>query len=233
MGISEVSRPLVMQPALSQNVVDILREMITNGTLSAGEHLKEAEIALTLGVSRGPVREALAQLANEGHVELRRHRGAFVSHLTRRDVHEVYSLRLALERLAVERAATHMTSEQLAQMDAVLELMKHVPDDYTPDQAVELSLAFHDLVYEAADHQRLSRSWQFIRSHVAFFLHTRNSAHHDFLDVGYREHKLIRDVLAAGDAAGAVALIEEHIQGPYTYLLADLPEDSSESRRID
>jgi DNA-binding GntR family transcriptional regulator len=219
---------MAMQPALSKNVVDILREMITNGTLAAGEHLKEAEIAETLGVSRGPVREALAQLENEGHVELRRHRGAFVSRLTRRDVHEVYSLRLALERLAVERAATHMTADQLAQLDDVLERMRLVTEDYTPEQAVELSLAFHDLVYEAADHARLSRSWLFIRSHVAFFLHTRNAHHHDFLDVGYKEHKLIRDVLAAGDAAKAVSLIEEHIQGPYTYLLADLPEDDTD-----
>jgi len=228
MGISDVARPLAAQPALSQNVVDILRQMITDGTLAAGEHLKEVEIALSLGVSRGPVREALVQLANEGHVELRRHRGAFVSHLTRRDVHEVYSLRLALERLAVERAATHMSPEQLVQMDEVLERMRLVTDDYTPDDAVALSLAFHDLVYEAADHGRLLRAWQQIRSHVAYFLRTRNAAHHDFLDVGYKEHKLIRDVLAAGEAQRAVALIEEHIGGPYSYLLADLPDDDTD-----
>ena len=229
MGLPEVVRPLVVQPALSKNVVDVLREMITAGTFAAGEHLKESEIAQTLGVSRGPVREALAQLANEGHVELRRHRGAFVATLTRRDVHEVYSLRLALERLAMERAATRMTPEQLARMDAVLERMQQMPADYTPDQAVELSLAFHDLVYESADHTRLSRSWQMIRSHVAFFLHTRNSGHHDFLEVGYREHKELRDVLVAHDEVGAVALIEQHVKGPYEYLLADLPEDGSEA----
>ncbi|WP_281290309.1 GntR family transcriptional regulator [Protaetiibacter larvae] len=228
MGISDFAPPLASSPALSKNVVDILREMITNGTFGAGEHLKEAEIALSLGVSRGPVREALAELANEGHIELRRHRGAFVAELTRRDVHEVYSLRLALERLAMERAATHMTPEMLARFDSTLELMKHVPGDYTPEQAVELSLAFHDLVYEAADHQRLWRAWMSIRSHVALFLRSRNAHHHDFLDVGYPEHKVLRDVLAAGNADQAVRLVEEHIQRPYAFLLEDLPEDGSE-----
>ncbi|MBB5785507.1 GntR family transcriptional regulator [Jiangella mangrovi] len=228
MGLSEVMGPLAMQPALSKNVVDTLREMITSGTLEAGQHLKETEIASSLGVSRGPVREALTQLANEGHVELRRHRGAFVRRLTRRDVHEVYSLRLALERLAAERAAQHITPRQLAQFDEVLDRMRAVTDDYTPDEAAALSLAFHDLVYEAANHSRLMQSWLFIRSHVALFLRTRNAAHHDFVDVGYKEHKLIRDVLAAGDSARAVTLIEEHIQRPYSYLLADLPEDDTE-----
>jgi DNA-binding GntR family transcriptional regulator len=219
---------LQAQPALSKNVVDVLRDMIATGQLEQGEHLKENEIALALGVSRGPVREALTQLANEGYIELRRHRGAFVTTLTRRDIHEVYTLRLALERLAMRRAATRMTSEQLAALDSVLETMKKVPKDFTVHQAVELDLVFHDLVFEAADHGRLLRSWQFIRSQVAFFLYARNSSHPDFGQVGYDEHKEIRDVLAAGDPEAAAAAIVDHVTGSYERLLADHPGDDDD-----
>ncbi len=75
--------PQQLQPALGDVVTTVLRDMITNGHFQPGEHLKEAELAAALKVSRGPIREALTQLEAEGHVELRRHRGAFVSTLTR------------------------------------------------------------------------------------------------------------------------------------------------------
>ena len=96
--------PRQLQPALGDLVTNLLRDMITSGRFLPGEHLKENELAAALNVSRGPIREALAQLEAEGHVELRRHRGAFVSTLTRTDVEEVHSLRSAIEQLAAERA---------------------------------------------------------------------------------------------------------------------------------
>jgi DNA-binding GntR family transcriptional regulator len=228
------SATLQAQPALSKSVVDALRDLIATGQLEQGEHLKENEIATALGVSRGPVREALTQLANEGYIELRRHRGAFVTTLTRRDIDEVYTLRLALERLAMRRAATRMTADQLAGLDRVLETMKKVPRNFTVHQAVELDLVFHDLVFQAADHGRLLRSWQFVRSQVSFFLYARNSAHPDFRQVGYDEHKEIRDVLAAGDPEAAAAAIVDHVNGSYERLLADHPEDddSDDERSI-
>jgi DNA-binding GntR family transcriptional regulator len=212
--------PVAVQPALYQNVLDILREMITRGRLAPGAHLKEAELAAGLGVSRGPVREAFAQLANEGYIELRRHRGAYVRTLNRADIEEVYSLRLALERLAMTRAASRITPEKLAAMDDVLARMRAVTNDYAPEDAVELDLEFHDVVYAAADHQRLARSWQFIRSQVAFFLHTRNVTDHDFLEVGYSEHKALRDVLASGDPGAAARAVTDHMDGAYHRLLA-------------
>lgn len=231
MAFSNLSAPLAVQPALSHNVVDVLREMISRGQLEQGEHLKEAEIATALGISRGPVREAFSQLANEGYIELRRHRGAFVVTLTRQDIHEVYSLRLALERLAIERASTRMTPERFAEMDSILKQIQNIDEQYSPDEAVQLDLAFHDLLYVAAEHQRLQRSWEFIRSQVEFFLHARNVSHRDFLEVGYPEHKQLRDVLATGDPVKAAALIEEHLSGAYSRLLDDHPEDSESTDR--
>ncbi len=218
---------LPAQHALSKNVVDAVREMISSGAVGQGEHLKESEIAQALGVSRGPVREAFTQLQNEGFIELRRHRGAFVSTLTRRDIEEVYTLRLALERLAIERATERVTPALLARLDDVLTRMRGVGPDFAPAEAVDLDLAFHDLVFEAADHDRLQRSWMFIRSQVRFFLHARNVSHPDFLAVGHAEHHVLRDIVAAGDPAAASAAIVEHVSGAYTRLLADADASAS------
>src|SRR5262245_56805154 len=85
--------------SLADDVVDRLRDAIFRGRFKPGEPLREEQLAAMLDVSRGPVREALVQLEREGLVLVRRHRGATVARLSRGDLEDVYSLRLALERL--------------------------------------------------------------------------------------------------------------------------------------
>ena len=203
---------------LADYVVGVIRDQIATGKLRPGEHLREAELAVALDVSRGPVREALAVLESEGQVEIRRHRGAFVSVLTQKDVDEVHSLRAAIEALAAERAATRLRTEHLAEMDRILAAMQAASGSIEPQEAVRLDLAFHDVIYDAADHVRLRRVWTSIRSQVAFFLHTRNANFPDFPTVGHTEHQELRTVLSEGDPARARTAVEEHMAGSYARL---------------
>lgn len=221
--------PLHAQPALGDLVTDVLRDMITSGQFEPGQHLKEAELAEALKVSRGPIRQALSRLAVEGHVELRRHRGAFVSTLTKADVEEVHTLRGAIERLAAARACTRMGTDGFAQMDEVLERMKEVDTTIDPESAVTLDLQFHDIIYAFCDHQRVQRVWDSIRGQVTVFLRARNVSFPDFAEVGYSEHFELRNALALGDPTAARAAVEKHISGAYERLKRlDLPE-----RRLD
>ncbi|OZM76139.1 GntR family transcriptional regulator [Pseudonocardia sp. MH-G8] len=207
-------------PALSATVVPAIRQMITTGALPQGAHLREAELATALGMSRGPVREALVELAREGLVVQRRHRGAQVITLTAEDAEEVYTLRLALERLAVARACSRLTRADLADLDASLDRMRGLTPDYSPDLAVELDLAFHDVLVRAAGHGRLERSWQQIRSQIAMFLRDRHLARRDFHEIALPEHQAVRDILASGAAPAAVEAIEKHLVGAFDRLVA-------------
>lgn len=217
--------PQPAQPSLSNMVVKVLREMISQGSFHPGQHLKETELATALHVSRGPIREALTQLESEGRVELRRHRGAFVSQLTRVDVEEVHSLRAAIERLAAERACTRMGPAEFAALDGVLAEMLAADTDVKPEDVVRLDLQFHDVLYAACDHQRVERVWTSIRSQVSFFLHTRNVAFPDFATVGYPEHLQLRNALALGVPAAARDAVDEHLSGAYERLKRlDLPD---------
>lgn len=217
--------PRTAQPSLSEVVLKVLREMISKGVFKPGQHLKEAELAAALHVSRGPVREALTQLEAEGHVELRRHRGAFVSTLTRVDVEEVHTLRAAIERVAAERACIRMGQTEWAAMDEVLAAMKAAKGDVSPEDAVRLDLQFHDIIYAACDHQRVQRVWTSIRSQVSFFLHTRNVNFPDFTAVGYSEHLELRLALSLGDPAAAREAVDKHLSGAYERLKKlDLPD---------
>lgn len=211
--------------ALADTVVPAIRRMITSGAIPQGAHLRESELASVLKMSRGPVREALAELEREGLVVLRRHRGAQVITLTAADAEEVYTLRLALERLAVERAVPRLTSEDLAEMDELLDRMRRLGPDYSPELAVDLDLAFHDVIFRAAAHTRLHRARQQVRSQVAMFLRARHLARRDFHEIAYSEHRGIRDTVAGGDIAASVALMEKHLVGAYHRLTEAAPRE--------
>jgi DNA-binding GntR family transcriptional regulator len=217
--------PRQLQPALGDLVTNLLRDMIASGRFLPGEHLKEGELAAALKVSRGPIREALAQLEAEGQVELRRHRGAFVSTLTRTDVEEVHTLRKAIEQLAAERACTRMGEAGFARMDDVLENMKGLDATVAPDEAARWDLQFHDVIYAFCEHSRVQRVWESIRGQVTLFVRERNINFPEFAYAGYQEHLRVRNALAKGDPAIARHAIDKHISGAYQRLKGlDLPE---------
>jgi len=133
--------------SLADDVVERLRDAILHGGFKPGEPLREEQLAAMLDVSRGPVREALVQLEREGLVLVRRHRGATVARLSRGDLEEVYSLRLALERLATQRAVRYATEQDFKAMEAVLEAFDVVLSRSPSEKEVaELDVRFHDLI---------------------------------------------------------------------------------------
>jgi len=206
--------------SLADDVADRLRDAILQGSFKPGEPLREEQLAVMLDVSRGPVREALVQLEREGLVLVRRHRGATVARLSRSDLDEVYSLRLALEVLAVKRAVRYATEEDFAALDAVMVAFDMVlTRDPSEKEVAELDVRFHDLIYRAARHQRLYDCWANLRSQIYIFLLSRNVANADFRDVTVNAHADLLAALRARDEARITTLIEEHLRGAYDRVL--------------
>src|SRR5690349_5180786 len=110
--------------SLSEDIVDRMREAIYSGQLAPNERLREDVLASLFGLSRGPVREALVQLEHEGLVIRQPNRGATVARLSLEDLDEVYSLRLALEKLAVQQAIKNAEPEIFEQMQGVVNEMQ-------------------------------------------------------------------------------------------------------------
>jgi DNA-binding GntR family transcriptional regulator len=209
-----------------------LRAAILRGEFAPGAHLPEVQLANRLEVSRGPVREALAQLEREGLVLLRRNRGAIVARLSRSDLDEVYSLRLALERLAVERATQVATEEDFAAIDALLHQLREPGSGsgfdagpLTEQEAADQDVRFHDAVYRAAHHGRLYAAWTALRSQVYVLLLARNVANPDFRDVTYKGHLELAYLIRMRDTERARAAIEAHLRDSYRRVLASYPDD--------
>jgi DNA-binding GntR family transcriptional regulator len=215
--------------SLADDVVDRLRDAIFHGSYKPGEPLREEQLAAMLDVSRGPVREALVQLEREGLVIVRRHRGATVARLSRTDLDEVYSLRLALERLAMQRAARNATERDFVALEAVLAdfdiALARGPSE---KEIAELDVRFHDLIYQAARHQRLYDSWDNLKSQIYIFLLSRNVANPDFREVTVKSHADLLEALQSRDGARATTEIEAHLRGAYDrVVLSYAPEDGA------
>src|ERR1700745_3029365 len=108
---------------LWQRVYDFLREEILSERLAPGAELQEVALAEELGVSRGPLREAIGRLAAEGLVTVRPRRGAVVRSLSKDEFLELYQVREALEVMAVRLAVPKLEADDFAQLDELIDRM--------------------------------------------------------------------------------------------------------------
>jgi DNA-binding GntR family transcriptional regulator len=217
--------------SLGDIVAERLREAIVNNELAPGQHLREEEISETLDVSRGPVRDAFLMLEREGLVRLSRHRGATVVELSAEDLGEVYSMRSAIESLAVRLAIRRHNDEDMKNLEAALaELRTAMKRKISQQAAARLDVNFHDAIFKAAHHERLYKSWSNIRMQVYWFLLSRNVAGADWRDNMVQTHSHILDLIRAGDEGDAVEAIGSHIRIAYTRIwdaLSDQEVDES------
>lgn len=184
----------------------MIREAIFDGGYPPGSALREVELSEALRVSRGPVRDALRVLEHEGLVRAEWHRGATVAVLSLQDVAELDSLRGALEVLAVQRVVAANAS-----LDQIAEAAAEMDRAATPHEMVRCDIAFHDAVYAAAGHSRLTQAWEAIRSQVHLFLITRVQVSTDgYLEQIREEHRDLVAALRLGNAEGALKLFAEH-----------------------
>jgi DNA-binding GntR family transcriptional regulator len=231
---SDTPNILVPQPkrSLSDDILQQLREAIFRGELAPNERLREELLAEKLGVSRGPIREALTELEREGLVIKLPNGRAIVARLSLEDLNEVYSLRLAIEQLAVRRAAQYADPAVLQQMQVVVdEIADVVAKGITEQDAARLDIEFHDLIYKASAHKRLYKVWSNLRPQVHVLLLNRYVAKDDFKEYISVEHQSILNAIRNHDESRAVIMIVEHLTGGYTRVLKSYMQREQEDKQ--
>jgi DNA-binding GntR family transcriptional regulator len=217
---------------LATDIVSRLRTAIMHGYFGPGARLREETLAKMLGVSRGPVREAFAQLEREGLVVIQRNRGTSVARLTRADVEEIYSLRVVIERLAVQQAIRNATAHQLDEMQRVVDTMTaYSARGITVPEAAELDIQFHELLYSSSGHRRLYACWGNLRRQIHILLLSRNVANADYRVITGSAHQVILDALRERDEPRGLALIEDHLRGSYERVLGSMHETEGDYAR--
>jgi DNA-binding GntR family transcriptional regulator len=223
--MSEGSLRPARRSVLAEDVATSIRQAIFDGSIVGGR-LSDADLARQLGVSRGPVREALLRLEQEGIVEIAPHRGASVATFTATDVYELASLRSTLEVFAAELAVVRATEADFEAMGEVTEAFGPAAASGDDLKLVRLDMQFHDALYKAAHHSRLWNSWAGMRSQVTLFLLKRRSVSNDYGQLVAVEHKEILDVLMSRDVEHVRHMVEQHLRGSYERLSRMFEDES-------
>jgi DNA-binding GntR family transcriptional regulator len=215
--------PRLENRTLRERVFEHLRDEILSGTLEPGAELQEVALASSLGISRGPLREALGRLAAEGLVTITPRRGAVVTKLTRREFVEAYQLREALESLAVRLAVPRLTDADRATLHELTGAMADHVRTGDADAFFEANLSFHDVFVRASGNQRLHRMHSQLIGQMSRLMRKSHELRGG-MEQSIGEHEAILEAVDAGDVARAVRLLEEHIEVPQRLLDAGAPE---------
>ncbi len=144
---------------LRENVADEIRMKILNGDMKPGDKIVEQELASEFGISRGPVREALRQLEQEGMVEYSRNVGCSVRHIGMDDIYEIYYMRANYEMMAVRLHNGPFPKESLEKMEHILGQMKLLhKEEYR--KVFELDNKFHEVILDLVSFKRLKKAWE-------------------------------------------------------------------------
>lgn len=215
--------PKIARRGLAQESADLIREAILSGGFAPGSPLREVELAASLGVSRGSVREGLSALEREGLIQSGWHRGTTVIEVTREDVEEVYTVRAALDRLAATTAQSRATDEQLEELDQLVDAMARQlggGQDGDGPRLLGLDMAFHNAIYEAAGNRRLIEAWRAIRSQIHLFQLRRVTLGHEHYRARVvHEHRELAALLRSNDRERLATVAEEHVDSARRSLL--------------
>jgi GntR family transcriptional regulator of vanillate catabolism len=213
-----------MSVTSTEEVTNILREHIMSGQIHPGERLQQERLARGLGVSRTPLRTALANLANEGLLQYEANRGYTVRAFDRKDIIDGYAARAVLEGLAAASVASAgISSNTINRMEQLLEigdasLAKGLLDPKDIDGYRRMNVGFHDEIIARAENRwitELVRQTQLIP-----FASNRMIVWQDY-DIMYRthdDHHRILDALKRRDPFRADYLMREHVNFAGEYL---------------
>lgn len=198
---------------LSDRVYELLRRWIVDGELTAGQRLRESEIARRLGTSQAPAREAIKRLVHEGLVRYLPHRGNYVAQVSQEQAREVRDIRLLLEEYAARAAAGRLDPPALERLGADVDRMRRAAARGDIGGFRDADMAFHRHVCAASGNSFLLRVWRMIEPSL-WGLHVLGNPLYsgDWAAMAER-HATLLAALAAGDPDEAARLFAAHGRG--------------------
>jgi DNA-binding GntR family transcriptional regulator len=192
----------------SNDVARVLRKRILEGRYPVDKFIRQDTIAQELGVSRIPVREALAQLETEGLVVREKYRGALIPRLSLGEIEEIYEMRAMLEPYLIRHAVTNITPEQIAQLKGIVDRSRKTKA--MADWA-GLNIDFHRTLFAAADKPLALQFLENLLVRADRYLKLQNFRSSTTREESDAQHGQILKLVASGDADAAAAALTKHI----------------------
>lgn len=196
--------------SLRELALEHLRNSIVDGRLKMGQTLSERGISDELGVSKSPVREALAQLRDEGLVSIEPQKGARVFTLSEEEVAQICDFRMAIETAGFELALSRNPEGLARDMARVVKDMARARTAGDEREYLRLDTDFHHLIFEHAGNDYLTSSYtRFVGKIAALRTHLSGLPSHT--DLSFEEHGRIAEAVGKRDMKAISALLLEHI----------------------
>lgn len=196
--------------SLRELALEHLRNSIVDGRLKMGQTLSERGISDELGVSKSPVREALAQLRDEGLVSIEPQKGARVFTLSEEEVAQICDFRMAIETAGFELALSRNPEGLARDMARVVKDMARARAAGDEREYLRLDTDFHHLIFEHAGNDYLTASYtRFVGKIAALRTHLSGLPSHT--DLSFEEHGRIAEAVGKRDMKAISALLLEHI----------------------
>jgi DNA-binding GntR family transcriptional regulator len=204
-------------------IADRLRDAITRGAFPPGAQLGEVDLAARLGVSRGPLREAMQRLVQEGLLRGERHRGLFVVELGLADVHDIYAARLVVEQAAAGMILRAGRPEAVPALTEAQQAIVAAAASGDPVRLADADQQFHTTLVRMSGSPRLERMALTLLAETRMCLMALQATRPapEQLVV---EHQVLLDAVAAGDGVRLSDLLAEHMRDAVARIEADLAE---------
>lgn len=188
----------------------IIENRIISGELKPGSKVNEKALADEFKISRGPIREALNALKQEGLIELIPNRGGFVNSLSLKGAMELYDVRAGLAHTAGRLLANCISDEQINELKNMHSLMARLISENDVKAFYRVNEKFHNLLFLATGNTALIQMYQIIEHRLCLYLQKemRNSF---VLKKSNQHHLEIVEKISNGDSEGAAASFEHHI----------------------
>lgn len=187
-------------------VAEALRNAIVEGRLRPGERIKEVPVAARLGVSRGPIREAIRLLEHDGLVRVIPNRGAVVPEPTSADVLEVYAMRAALGSLALHKLMLGAEGPPVATLTKELERLRRATERGLAPAAADADLRYQSALVSAARLPRVGREFARLTWQVRIFIGALDIRFDDKLEAMRDEVSALHEAIARHDGEVAERL---------------------------
>lgn len=193
---------------LVERTVDVLREMVLTGRIRPGERINEVEISNALGISRGPLREAIPHLRKEGLLVTIVNRGAFVRTFSSKELEELYEVRIALESHAARLVAERCNAGGI---EALRGLMADTNQALDRNPGYPSELDFHQRLVKLADNEALLAAVIEVHRKIGL-ARLRSGSVPSRARTAFREHEEVLEHLAQGDAVCAARVLTTHLR---------------------
>ena len=195
---------------LRGQVYKIIKNMIVRGQLKPNQRIFESQIAKQFSISRGPIREAIRDMAKEGIVINIPRKGTFVNACSLKDIEEIYNIRAILEGLAIRISLKYLTKKDIKNLDKLKDEMVLAAKNKNIAEMVKKDMEFHKLICYSSKHSRIIKFWSEMSYQIRMFLTTADIVFHNPEQIAERHNEIIK-AIKKKDQNKAEKCIKDHI----------------------